>query len=215
MAEIYNYFDENVIAKITKILANGGVVIFPTETVYALAADASNDEAIKKIQRLKSRSVNKPLSLFVFDLHQARSVVDLNENALKLATRFFPGPLTLVLKRSENSLLSEYVNPLEDTIGVRIPDHLLSLKILKAFGRPIIATSANISGRNDDAKDITKIIEDFQEVDLIIDGGLTEHGNFSTVVDLCADQPKILRSGVISDESILKTLGYFFEKSIL
>lgn len=207
MVEIVNYYDKKIISKAVQILSRGGVIVFPTETVYAIAADAANDGAIKKIQHFKSREIRKPFSIFVSDIYQAKSVAEMNESAVKLFSRFFPGPLTIILKKSENSSISKFVNQVEDTIGIRMPDHALSMQILKAFGRPIVATSANISGKNEDSIYSQKVIENFPDVDLIIDTGETEYKNFSTVVDLSSGEINILREGVIKGEQVLKALS--------
>ena len=126
--------------------------------------------------------------------------------AEKLAMRFFPGPLTIVLNKKPGGNLSKLVNTANDKIGIRMPSHLLTLKILKAFGRPIIGTSANISGSNSDAIDPFKVIDSFRDVDLIVNLGKTEHQNFSTVVDASGHEIEILREGVIPKETILKAL---------
>ena len=207
MAEIIKHFDELVAKQINQTLIQGGVIIFPTETVYALAVDASNDDAVKKIYQLKGRDSCKPLSLLVSDMYQAGMIVDVNDKAEILSFNFFPGPLTMVLKKKHNCKLSSYVNADSEKIGIRIPSHLLSLKILKSFGRPLIGTSANISGHNSDAIDPNLIIKHFSKVDLILDLGKTEYENFSTVVDLTGDNIEILREGVIPSAKIYKSLG--------
>jgi len=182
------------------------VIAFPTETVYALAADATNDEAVNKIYDLKGRDKCKPLSLLMGSMYQASQVVEINEKAEKLALRFMPGPLTIVLRKKPGSIISKYVNVSSDKIGIRMPAHLVTLKILKAFGRPIIGTSANISGNNGDAIDPFKVMENFRDIDLILNLGRTEYQDFSTVVDVSEPEISILREGVIPAETILNYL---------
>lgn len=206
MSRIYQKVDEKLLRLINKILNSGGVISFPTETVYALAADPTDDEAVKNIYRLKGREQCKPLSLLIGDMYQASQVVELNEMAEKLAMRFFPGPLTIVLNKKPGGNLSSFVNNNSDKIGIRMPSHLLTLKILKAFGRPLIGTSANLSGKNDEAIDPFKVIDSFRDIDLIVNLGKTEHQNYSTVVDATGEQIVILREGVLSRETILKAL---------
>ena len=206
MSRIYQKVDDKLLRLINKTLNNGGIIAFPTETVYALAADPADDEAVARIYELKGRDECKPLSLLVGDMYQASQVVEINEMAEKLAMRFFPGPLTIVLNKKPGGNLSKLVNTANDKIGIRMPSHLLTLKILKAFGRPIIGTSANISGSNSDAIDPFKVIDSFRDVDLIVNLGKTEHQNFSTVVDASGHEIEILREGVIPKETILKAL---------
>lgn len=206
MTQVYQKIDEKILRLINKVLNRGGIVAFPTETVYALAADAADDAAVMQIYDLKGRDKCKPLSLLVGDMYQASQVVEVNEMAEKLALRFMPGPLTIVLKKKQGGNLSKYVNTSSDTIGIRMPSHLTTLKILKAFGRPIIGTSANLSGSNDEAIDPFKIIENFRSIDLILNLGKTEYQNFSTVIDLSTAEPKILREGVIPAQTIFKVL---------
>ena len=207
MTEIISNFDDIIARKINKILSQGGVVAFPTETVYALAVDASNDEAVKKVYALKGREICKPLSLLVPDMYQASQIVDINEKAEKLSLIFFPGPLTIVLNKKNICNLSSYVNAQSDKIGIRIPSHLLSLKILKNYGRPLVGTSANISGNNIDSTDPELVIKNFKDIDLILDFGKTEYQNFSTVVDVSGEKTIILREGVIPANKIFKCLG--------
>jgi L-threonylcarbamoyladenylate synthase len=206
MSRIYQKVDDKLLRQINKILNGGGVISFPTETVYALAADPTDDEAVKHIYQLKGRDQCKPLSLLVGDMYQASQVVEMNEMAEKLAMRFFPGPLTIVLNKKPGGNLSPFVNSGTNKIGIRMPAHLLTLKILKAFGRPIIGTSANLSGNNDDAIDPFKVIDSFRDIDLIVNLGKTEHQNFSTVVDATGEKIVILREGVISSEAIFRAL---------
>ena len=206
MAEIVKEVNDKLLRKINKILSRGGVIAFPTETVYALAVDASNDEAVKKIYALKERENCKPLSILVSDMCQANTIVDVDERAEKLSVNFFPGPLTIILNKREYGPISRYVNAGSDTVGLRIPSHLLTLKILKSYGRTLVATSANISGNNADSMDPKKIIEIFGGIDLIVDLGETEHKNFSTVIDLSSPEANVVREGVIPSGKILKCL---------
>jgi L-threonylcarbamoyladenylate synthase len=206
MSKIYQKVDDKVLRSINKILNSGGVISFPTETVYALAADPTDDQAVERIYQLKGRDKSKPLSLLVGDMYQASQIVELNEMSEKLAMRFFPGPLTIVLNKKHDGIISPLVNNGAEKIGVRMPDHVLTLKILKAFGRPLIGTSANLSGSNDDSIDPFKVIESFRDIDLILNLGKTEHQNFSTVVDATGDKPIILREGVIHSDTIFKAL---------
>jgi L-threonylcarbamoyladenylate synthase len=209
MAEIYNELSDNLIKKIVKAVDDGEVVCIPTETVYALIADASNDKAVEKIYAIKQRTQQKPLSVLVSDVCKAKRVVCFNESAIKLAVKFFPGPLTIVLKINNHHNLSEKINPVFGTVGVRIPNHLSCLKILKAIGRPVIGTSANISGNNHDSADPQKIIDSLSDnISIMLDEGMSNIGHQSTVVDLSNEEPKIIRPGAIADNKIFAALGY-------
>lgn len=193
---------DNLLKSWVKVLNDGGIICFPTETVYALAADAANHEAVNRIYEIKGRENCKPLSVLVGDIYQARTIVQFNDNAEKLVSRFFPGPLTIILKSSKACNLSSYVNRDIGTLGIRMPDHILSLKLLKAFGRPLIGTSANISKEKPatNAQELLKTIGD--KVDIIIDQGEVKLGISSTIVNLSEDQPKILRVGTITEEMV-------------
>jgi L-threonylcarbamoyladenylate synthase len=208
MVEVVKEFNDFTLKKIVKIIDNGGVICFPTETVYALVADASNDEAIKKIYKIKHRTVSKPISVLVGDIYQAKRIVHFNDRASLLALKFFPGPITLVLKPREHHNLSPLINKELGTVGIRMPNHVLSLKIIKAIGRPVVGTSANISGASDDSHDAKDIIDTIgDQIDLIVDHGKAGLGIASTIVDLSEDdEVKILREGAISKDKILDIL---------
>ena len=188
------------------VLKRGGLVAFPTETVYGLGADASNPAAVARIYRVKGRPAGHPVIVHIGDVGQlerwAREVPD---DARKLAARFWPGPLTLVLKRALG--VGDYLTGGEDTIGLRLPNHPVALELLRQFGGGIAAPSANKFGRISPttAKHVSDDLGD--EVDLILDGGPCEIGIESTIVDLSRDRPVLLRPGRISTEDIAATLG--------
>jgi len=199
--------DDTILREVVKIINSGGIISFPTETVYALAADAASEAAVKRIYEIKKRTSNKPLSLLVGDIYQAKTIVKFDERANKLALRFLPGPITLVLKTKEHGNISRYVNNDIGTVGIRMPDHLLSLKILKAIGRPLVGTSANISGFDQYSTTGEDVISHLgNEIDLIIDSGKCELASPSTVVDLSGEEVKCLRIGNISEEEIKRVL---------
>ena len=207
MLEIIHELNEASLKKIVKVIDNGGVIAFPTETVYALAADASNFNAVAKIYKLKNRFENKPLPILVGDIYQANRVVEFNKQAQELALRFFPGPLTIVLKSKIRGNLASNINQDIGTIGSRMPNNISALKILKAVGRPLVGTSANISNQKS-AINAAEVIQAFSDrIDLLIDQGTTEIGIPSTIIDLSGAQAKLLREGTITRERIVAIRG--------
>jgi len=188
-------------------LKRGGLVAFPTETVYGLGADASNPAAVARIYAAKGRPADHPVIVHLGDQGQvalwAREVPD---SAKKLIARYWPGPLTLVLRRAHG--VGDYLTGSQDTIGLRMPGHPIALELLHEFGGGIAAPSANRFGRVSPttAEHVRNDLGD--EVDLILDGGPCEVGIESTIVDLSRGAPALLRPGRISTEDIAATLGF-------
>ena len=207
MVEIFSELTDQVLKKIVKAIDDGKVVAFPTETVYAVAADAAKFSAVEKIYNIKRRFNDKPLPVLVGDIYQAKRVVEFDERAKKLALHFFPGPITLVLKTNLYSNIASNVNQNLGTIGIRMPDHLTALKIIKAVGRPLVGSSANISNEASAlcAQDVLDYFGD--QVDILIDQGVPEICIPSTIVDLTGEDVKILRDGAIPRERIEEILG--------
>ena len=187
-------------------LARGGLVAFPTETVYGLGADATDGQAVARLYEAKGRPSFNPLIAHVPDLQSARKLAVFNADAEALAAAFWPGPLTLVLPRRPDCPVSDLATAGLETIAIRVPDHALASAILRAFGKPVVAPSANISGHVSPTT-AAHVLEDLDEkVDLIVDGGPAAVGIESTIV-ACLDQPMILRPGGLSREKIAATLG--------
>jgi L-threonylcarbamoyladenylate synthase len=198
------------IGKIIEVLSGGGLVIFPCETVYGAGVDVLSDEAIKRLSNYKQRPLGKPYAIMAADQKMAEDYVELNKTARNLYRNFLPGPLTVVsrlkspsfAKASEGQAkLAKGVASESGTLGVRIPDYPFMLGLIKVFGRPIVATSANASYRKRPYKisDIWENISEKQKalVDLIIDAGELPHNEPSTVVDTTLDDPVVLRQGEI------------------
>lgn len=202
MLEIFHELNEKNLKKLVKIIDDGGVISFPTETVYALAADAANEEAVDKIYKIKKRFSEKSLPILIGDISQARRIADFNEKANKLALHFFPGPITMVLRLRKHYSIAKNVNQSQDTIGIRMPSNSASLKILKAVGRPLVGTSANISNQNSaiSAQEVLDTLGD--NIDLLVDKGEVKFGFPSTIVDLTQEKVRILRQGVLPKEKI-------------
>jgi len=199
--------DDDAIEEAGRRLRSGGLVAFPTETVYGLGADATNGQAVARIFEAKGRPRFNPLIVHVSDAAAAREIADLNGEAALLAERFWPGPLTLVLPlRPGARRVSDLVTAGLDTIAVRVPAHPVAQRLLKAAGIPIAAPSANISGRVSPTS-AQHVDDDLGgAADLILDGGSTETGLESTIVAL-APAPTLLRPGGLPREDIEAVLG--------
>jgi L-threonylcarbamoyladenylate synthase len=185
----------------------GGLVAIPTETVYGLAADATNGQAIARIYALKSRPQFNPLIVHVADVRAAIRYVEWNDMAERLAEAFWPGPLTLVLKRRARSRISELVSAGGDTLAVRVPAHPVALQLLQAFNGAIAAPSANRSGRVSPTT-AQHVRDEFgADAPLIIDGGPCEVGLESTVLDISGEAPVLLRAGAITRQMLEAALN--------
>ena len=187
-------------------LRRGELVIFPTETVYGLAADATNDEAVKRVYNAKGRNGGEPLPVQISKVDDLLKVATfVPEPARKLAELFWPGPLTLVLQK--NPSISDLVTSGRETIGVRISEHPVALALIKALGSPIVATSANVSGNEPPKNALAAINEVGNEVSVVLDAGESRLGVSSTIVDVSNLPPRILRRGTISEQEIRDVLG--------
>lgn len=184
-----------------QIIQEGGIVIFPTETVYGIGVNGLNETAIKKLYEVKQRPINKPISLLVNSIEMIEKVAkDITEIEYDLIKRFLPGPLTIVLKKKD--IVPDIVTAGFDTIGIRMPENKIALKLIEYAGVPIATPSANISGRPS-GTNLKAIMKDFNDkVDYFIDGGISKIGVASTIVQVVNDNPYILRKGKISEEQI-------------
>jgi L-threonylcarbamoyladenylate synthase len=187
------------------ILRKGGLVAFPTETVYGLGADAENGTAVKAIFRVKGRPERHPLIVHLGDSKDLASwSASVPESAELLARSFWPGPLTLILKRSRRVL--DEVTGGQETVGLRVPDHELALKLLRAFGGGVAAPSANRFGRVSPTS-ADHVRQDLgKDVDYILDGGKCGVGVESTIVDVSSGDPVILRPGGVPRERLEEVL---------
>lgn len=196
-----------LIAEAGKLLRAGGLVAFPTETVYGLGADATNDKAVAAIFALKGRPNFNPLIIHVADLAQAEALGQFDRRASYLAKRLWPGALTLVLKRRPEARIASQALAGLDTIAIRVPDHPIALGLIAAAGRPLAAPSANRFGALSPttAQDVEAAFGD--AVALVLDGGACRIGLESTVVDLSGANPRILRPGGVTPETVAASLG--------
>lgn len=195
------------IALAAAMLGQGGVVAIPTDTVYGLAADALDKYAVARIFDIKGRRPSKPLVIFMFDLLTAKKIAHLDDLAVKIANKYWPGPLTLVVPRYPDCPLPNVVTAGFKTLGLRIPGNPVALKLLQETHGPIVVTSANRSGGKDPvtAKEVCGQLRD--KVDLILDDGPCDIGTVSTVLDISGKTPKILREGAISRKELQDFLG--------
>lgn len=186
--------------KAARIVRGGGLVIYPTDTVYGLGCDPFNSSAVHRLLAVKGRE-DKPLPILVGNIQNAAALAELPTVARRVAERYWPGPLTLVLK-SKVKIQGVKL----DTVGLRVPKHKVALKLIRLCGGCLIGTSANISGRPPPltAEEAADQLGD--KVDLILDGGKTPLGRSSTVLDLSGDQPKVLRAGPIDAKELLRIL---------
>ncbi|HEX2549243.1 MAG TPA: L-threonylcarbamoyladenylate synthase, partial [Gammaproteobacteria bacterium] len=196
---------KNTIQNGVKILKQGGLVAFPTETVYGLGGDAKNPLAIQKIFQAKNRPKNHPLIVHIGTIAEiATWAVDVSPFAWRLAEAFWPGPLTLILRSAQDVCLD--VTGGQNTVGLRMPNHPLALELLQAFGGGVAAPSANRFQSISPTTKVAVLEELGDRVDLIIEGGHCEVGVESTIVDCSSDVPAILRPGMITSEDIARVL---------
>jgi len=194
---------DDAISKAAVIIRGGGVVVYPTETVYGLGCDPSDSEAARRICSIKGR-FSKPLPLACADLEEARRIVDFDQVAERVARRFWPGPLMLILPAKKR--YSDWVTFGSHTLGVRVPSHNVARRLALLSGGVIVSTSANKSGKPPPRRAREAADDIGNHVDLILDGGPSNLIQPSTVLDLSEKRPKILRRGPISEEQLMNEL---------
>ncbi len=190
-----------------RCLAAGGLVAFPTETVYGLGADATNGDAVARLYLAKGRPLFNPLIVHVADLAAARELGRLDAAAERLAAAFWPGPLTLVAPRAPDCGVAELATAGLDTIALRVPDHPVARALLVALDRPVVAPSANRSGHVSPTTAAHVLADLGGRIDLIIDGGPTTIGLESAIVACVGGAPQLLRPGGVAREQIERALG--------
>lgn len=198
--------DESEVARAVDVLRGGGLVALPTETVYGLGADASDDDAVRRVFAVKGRPADHPLIVHIADVERLDDwAADVPSTARRLAAAFWPGPLTLLLWRGPN--VSDVVTGGRPTIAVRVPDHPLALAVLRAFGGGIAAPSANRFGKVSPTTAAHVRSDLGDDVDLVLDGGPCTVGVESTIVDLTGPRPVVLRVGAITAERLTDVLA--------
>jgi L-threonylcarbamoyladenylate synthase len=203
--------DGHAVAKAARCLTEGGLVVFPTETVYGLGADATQAPAIARLYEAKGRPSFNPLIAHVADLAAARKIARFDATATRLAEAFWPGPLTLVLPKTDECPVAELATAGLDTVAIRVPAHGIAQDILRAFGGAVVAPSANISGHVSPTTAAHVASDLTGRIDLILDGGPVEVGVESTIV-ACFDVPMLLRPGGLPREQIEGVLGHALQR---
>lgn len=200
--------DPGVLARAAEVLREGGVIVFPTDTLYGLAADPRNPAAVATVFRVKGRAQEEPLPLVAANLEQAeRQAAEFSRLGRRLAARFWPGPLTLVMPARAS--LAPGVSAGTGTVAVRVPDHAVARRLAGLAGFPLTATSANRSGFPPAATAAEAAVGlEVGEDGLmgVLDAGVTPGGPPSTIVDACGDEPRLIRAGAIAWERVLAAL---------
>lgn len=209
--KVYNLdadnLDVDIISQAADIIKGGGTVVFPTETVYGLGANALDAEAAGKIFTAKGRPQDNPLIIHVADKNIKPYVEEIPDDAKTLMEKFWPGPLTIILKKSP--LIPEVITAGLDSVAIRMPKNNIALELIRLSAVPIAAPSANLSGRPSPTE-VGHVIDDLSgKVDMILGGGRTNVGLESTVIDM-TEKPTILRPGGVTYEELKETLGEVF-----
>lgn len=189
----------------SEFIKQGKIVVFPTETVYGIGTNGLDEKAVRKLYEVKKRPLNKPISLLVSNMEMVKSIAkDITEIEYKIMEKFFPGPLTIILKKKD--IVPDIVTAGQETVGVRMPSGEIARKLVELSGVPIATPSANISGEPS-GTNLLEIKKHFEEnVDFYIDGGNSELGISSTIVQVIDGKPKILRQGSLTLEQIEKEI---------
>lgn len=188
-----------------ELIKKGKIVVFPTETVYGIGTNGLDEKAIKRLYEIKQRPLNKPISLLVSNMEMVNLIAkDITETEYKIMEKFFPGPLTIILKKKE--IVPDILTAGQDTVGVRMPSGEIARKLVEYANVPIATPSANISGEPS-GTNLQEIKKHFEgKVDYFIDGGNSELGLASTIVQVIDGKPQILRQGSITLEEIIEIL---------
>lgn len=198
--------NENQIEIAAEIIKNGGLVALPTETVYGLGADALNGKAVASIFAAKGRPMDNPLIVHISNISQVYALVrEFPDKAKKLAEKYWPGPLTMIMKKSD--IIPDEVSAGLDTVAVRFPSHPVAQKLITLSHTPIAAPSANISGHPSPTSFEHVKADMYGKIDAIIDGGCCSVGVESTVITLAGEKPRLLRPGGITLEQLESVIG--------
>lgn len=194
--------DYTKLKEVARTIKQGGVVVFPTETVYGIGANGLSANAVKRIYEVKQRPLNKPISLLVNGTDMINEIAqDITDLEKALIREFFPGPLTIILKKKD--IVPNIVTANSNTVGVRMPSNEIALKLIEYAGVPIATPSANISGKPS-GTNMEDIMKDFEgKVDYFVDDGPSKIGISSTIVQVIDGVPHILRQGKITEEQIM------------
>lgn len=193
-----------VLEEALQVLRSGGVILYPTDTLYGLGADALSDEAVDKVYAVKAREKGKPVYAILSDVSEAEKYAEIGDRARALAERFLPGPLALVLKKREG--IDTGIARGIDTFGIRIPKHGFCTALARAFQKPFTTTSANSAGKLPE-RSVVEILEQLGDgasyIDLVIDAGPVKDTTPSTIVDVSSGALEIIREGAIPASKVL------------
>jgi L-threonylcarbamoyladenylate synthase len=188
------------IEKASKIINQGGIVVFPTDTVYGIGCDPYNKDSVRKIYEIKSRKISKPFPVLVYSKDIAERIAFFDEFTKKIVERFWPGPLTIILKLTDENL-KESLN-ITDKIAIRVPNHKCTLELLKKCNF-LVGTSANISGHSSFTNP-DECFNNFRKYDVFVDGGIITSKSESTIIEIENEEIRIIREGSLSHEEILE-----------
>ncbi len=194
--------DKEGIEKASKTIKDGGVIVFPTDTVYGIGCNPYDKKAVQKIYKIKSRVISKSLPILAFSKDTAAKIVEFDKNSEKIAQKIWPGPLTLILKLTDENLKASL--NVDDKIAIRVPKHQCALELLKKCNF-VIGTSANVSGTGP-FRDPQECYQNIQDFDLFLDGGTITSVGESTIIEFNEGKLKIHREGVLTRKEILKML---------
>ena len=196
-----NNIDYTKLKEPAKIIKDGGIVVFPTETVYGIGVNGLNEKALKKLYEVKQRPLNKPISLLVNSIEMINQLTkNITKLEYALMKEFFPGPLTIILQKKD--IVPDILTANSDTVGIRMPSNKVTLKLIEYAGVPIATPSANLSGKPT-GTNFKDVIKDFDgKADYFIDGKISKTGTASTIVKVTNGIPHILRQGPITEEQI-------------
>jgi len=193
--------DRKGIEKASQIINQGGVVIFPTDTVYGIGCDPYNKASIEKIYKIKSRCITKSVPVLTYSIETAERIAQFDQLAKKIVKKFWPGPLTIILKVTDKKI-KKSLN-LENKIAIRVPDHKCTLELLKKCNY-LVGTSANIS-ENLPYTNPKECLKKMQEYDVFVDGGMITSNGESTIIEIENEEIKIIREGSLTKEEILQS----------
>ena len=188
------------IEKASQIINQGGIVVFPTDTVYGIGCDPYNKDSVRKIYEIKSRKISKPFPVLVYSKDIAERIAFFDEFTKKIVERFWPGPLTVILKLTDENL-KESLN-VTDKIAIRVPNHKCTLELLKKCNF-LVGTSANISGHSSFTNP-DECFNNFRKYDVFVDGGIITSKSESTIIEIENEEIRIIREGSLSHEEILE-----------
>lgn len=183
---------QRLVNRVVESLKQGGVIVYPTDTIYGLGCDIFNKKGVKKIYQIKQRDPRKPFSFICADLSDVANYAQVSNFAFKIMKRYLPGPYTFVLEATR--IVPDVLTTRQKTVGIRIPNNAIALAIVRELGHPIVTTSANLSGEDTHCDPLQIDQQIGKQLDLVLDGGILR-GDQSTVISLIDDQVEVLRQG--------------------